>query len=184
MSFISRRRGWRNISSYWPEGCSETHKTTKPDLGDVICCQLGRQAAESDQGPKVYIASEDVTASGSTPLHVDMACAVNIMAYTASSQDGTAGGARWLLWRQEHVPTLEAVLRERFPHVEQTPSHYGNIFVDSALEKELAARGAPPLAHIQRAGEAIFIPAGVPHQVRTDLSVPLSLITVVYRFLT
>ncbi|KAF7794481.1 hypothetical protein EIP86_005615, partial [Pleurotus ostreatoroseus] len=148
MSFMTGRRGWLNLYSHYPEDTCKTYSSLKPDLG-----------------PKLYIATQDVFNEGSTALHVDATAAVNVLVYAAPDVNGNVGGARWLLWRKDDVPILKKVIQACFPDLQEDPIQCRHIFIDSLLEQQLAAQGARPFVVIQRVGDVIFIPAGVPHQV-------------------
>ncbi|VFQ77343.1 unnamed protein product [Cuscuta campestris] len=94
-----------------------------------------------------------------------------------SMVDATDGGAVWDIFRRQDVNKLEKYLRrhhKEFRHlrsepVEQVfhPIHdqvfYLNTYHKRKLKEEF---GVEPWTFIQKLGEAVFIPAGCPHQVR------------------
>ncbi|KAI0370427.1 hypothetical protein BV20DRAFT_1035907 [Pilatotrama ljubarskyi] len=110
-----------------------------------------RQSFKPDLGPKMYIATRDLDEVGSTALHLDVTNAVNILMYTAS-EDSRKAGALWHIFLASDVDKLRGYLRS---------------VTGSPIDKdpELAEQGVRPFVIEQHRGEAIFIPAGCPHQV-------------------
>lgn len=115
-------------------------------------------------------ATQDTEGSkGSTRLHMDMADAVNVMVYAEQCSDGSLGGARWDLYRAEDAPAIRQFLSERFKLASGLdPIHSQQFYLDERLRADLFAKtGVKSHCVIQRQGEAVFIPAGCAHQVRT-----------------
>ncbi|PWN48857.1 hypothetical protein IE53DRAFT_388938 [Violaceomyces palustris] len=153
MADYTRRDGVINISSLYPGG------VIKPDLG-----------------PKMYNAFPSVEApggKGSTRLHMDMADAVNIMLYAAPPQvDGLPeehkpGVAAWDIFRAEDADKLRQFLRTELNlRYKDDPIHTHKHFIDSEMRIKLFKKyGVKSWRIYQKAGEAVFIPAGCAHQV-------------------
>lgn len=86
-------------------------------------------------------------------------------------------GAVWDIFRRQDVPKLEEYLRKHhkeFRHinchpVEQvvSPIHDQIFYLNSYHKKQLKKEfGVEPWTFVQELGEAVFVPAGCPHQVR------------------
>ncbi|GER31150.1 transcription factor jumonji (jmjC)domain-containing protein [Striga asiatica] len=97
--------------------------------------------------------------------------------HAASGLDKGEGGALWDIFRREDIPKLEEYLRKHhkeFRHiygrpVEQAlhPIHDQSLYLNSYHKAKLKEEfGIEPWTFEQKLGEAVFIPAGCPHQVR------------------
>ncbi|KAL0419305.1 UNVERIFIED_CONTAM: Lysine-specific demethylase [Sesamum radiatum] len=94
-----------------------------------------------------------------------------------AEKDTVEGGAVWDIFRREDVCKLEEYLRrhhKEFRHihgcpVEQVvhPIHDQSLYLTSYHKAKLKEEfGVEPWTFVQKLGEAVFIPAGCPHQVR------------------
>nr|KAJ3418696.1 putative JmjC domain-containing histone demethylation protein 2C [Polyrhizophydium stewartii] len=133
-----------------------------------------------DLGPKLYIAHgthDGPGSAGTTPLHLDMTDAVNLMLRSSAPSGGHASvgddseraGALWHIFDPASAPLLRAfitkVAAERGLRVDDS-IHDQRWYLDRDLLARLASEhGVLPWRVLQRPGDAIFIPAGCPHQV-------------------
>ncbi|KAJ7711539.1 Clavaminate synthase-like protein [Mycena olivaceomarginata] len=141
------RDGALNIASHFPSN------TVRPDLG-----------------PKMYNANAnlaEVGGHGSTRLHMDMADALNIMMYAARDPAGAEGCAAWDIFRAQDSTKLREFLRSNYTIEVPDPIHSQEVYLDDGARRRLWEKyGVQSYRVYQRAGEAIFIPAGCAHQVR------------------
>ncbi len=80
-------------------------------------------------------------------------------------------GAIWDIYRWEDTDAilrlLHTVARERDVEITSNPIHDQLFYLDGALRRRLADQfGVRGWRIVQRQGDAVFIPAGCPHQVR------------------
>ncbi|KAJ6516366.1 Clavaminate synthase-like protein [Mycena sanguinolenta] len=142
-----RRDGVLNIASHFPTN------TIGPDLG-----------------PKMYNANanrETFGNKGSTRLHMDMADALNLMTYAAPDADGKEGCAAWDLFRAQDSDKIRQFMRAKFALTSSDPIHMQQIYLEDDARRQLWEEyGVKSYRVYQKAGEAVFIPAGCAHQVR------------------
>ncbi|MCO5567633.1 hypothetical protein L7F22_021327 [Adiantum nelumboides] len=92
-------------------------------------------------------------------------------------EPGVSGGALWDIFRREDVPKLQAYLNCHWREFKHTgdklldrivnPIHDQTIFINEEHKRKLKEeQGVEPWTFEQHIGEAVFIPAGCPHQVR------------------
>uniref|UniRef100_A0A8C5KZ00 Lysine-specific demethylase n=1 Tax=Jaculus jaculus TaxID=51337 RepID=A0A8C5KZ00_JACJA len=156
---------------------------TKRDGRLNLASRLPSYFVRPDLGPKMYNAYGLITAEdrrvGTTNLHLDVSDAVNVMVYVGipigeGAHDegmisrktalhvskGKVGGGRELPWDivgeeqgQENPP-------------DHDPIHDQSWYLDQSLRKRLYEEyGVQGWAIVQFLGDAVFIPAGAPHQV-------------------
>ncbi|KAI0060291.1 hypothetical protein BV25DRAFT_1807669 [Artomyces pyxidatus] len=141
---------------------------TRPDGVLNMRSHYPKNGVIPDLGPKMYNAygtEQDNEHKGSTRLHIDVTDAVNIMAHSESFPNGSPGTARWDLFPRESIGKLRESLRAQFS-VTEDPVHSQNLYLTpNVLEKLAAEDGIKPFTIYQKPGQAVFIPAGCPHQV-------------------
>uniref|UniRef100_A0A7S2GU43 JmjC domain-containing protein n=1 Tax=Haptolina brevifila TaxID=156173 RepID=A0A7S2GU43_9EUKA len=175
----THRDGVLNLAKYFPRAY------VPPDLGPKMYNAYGRHAAWSGMDPSVK-------KGGHTNLHCDVSDAVNVMvdvgwddedddsddeAERALLRDDELGelrqqhGAIWDIYRWEDTDAilrlLHTVARERDIEITSNPIHDQLFYLDATLRKRLRDQyGVRGWRFIQQRFDAIFIPAGCPHQVR------------------
>jgi JmjC domain, hydroxylase len=103
---------------------------------------------------------------GSTKLHLDVTDALNIMAWAADVPDGKPGYSIWDLFSAADTPNLRLFLREEGFLGPGDAIHSQCMYLGPKVLERLAAKyNVRPFRVIQSSGDAIFIPAGCPHQV-------------------
>ncbi|VDC04163.1 unnamed protein product [Peniophora sp. CBMAI 1063] len=120
-----------------------------------------------DTGPKAYLAHA-ATKGTTTRLHCDMTDAVNILFFEQDRIDGVEGGALWTMICRDDMAEAERLLCQwKKGKFEGHPVHSQEIFVTPDDVERLRAAGLRVWTHVQKQGQAVFIPAGVGHQVRS-----------------
>jgi hypothetical protein len=104
---------------------------------------------------------------GSTKLHMDLTDAVNIMVWAANCRDGSPGYALWHIFPPEAAEILRCFFQEEgFVVGSGDLIHLQNIYVHDGMLKRLADKyNIRPYTIRQYTNQAVFIPAGCPHQV-------------------
>ncbi|KAI5790605.1 hypothetical protein DFH27DRAFT_570624 [Peziza echinospora] len=166
----STRLGWLNLASRGPVGW------VRPDLGPKMYCAY----PAVDFLPKERVEGQKVVVKGTTNLHLDMTDAVNIMVYTSPipqptpkhfyppPPEGEPIGAIWDIFPPSTAARLREYLRKKFPEsLIDDPIHRQVFYLDESDLRKLAdQRGVRSWRIYQKPGEAVYIPAGCPHQVR------------------
>ncbi|KAA1480127.1 hypothetical protein DENSPDRAFT_753043, partial [Dentipellis sp. KUC8613] len=145
---------------------------TRPDGALNLAAHFPDNVISPDLGPKLYSAFgtvDDGSHHGSTRLHKDLTDAVNVMAHASVSPCGGSSGARWVIFHRNDAPVLSKLLREssrfRFEGPGD-PIHSQSIYLTPGdLQFLHDAHGITAYVFIQQPGDAVFIPAGSPHQV-------------------
>ena len=120
-------------------------------------------------GPKMYVATRDINENGSTPLHLDVTSAVNILVHS-SAPDPQTPGALWHIYQPEDSLRIRTYLREYLlrdgqPMDVEDPILARQTYLTRSMRSELEAMGIFAFEIYQKLGEAVFIPAGCSHQV-------------------
>jgi hypothetical protein len=152
--------GCLNFAAYMPKG------STPPDLGEQLSPAQRLSLTDDMAGPKMYCAYASGD-QGSTRLHLDLSGAINILLW--SSGDKQSEAAEWWIWSAEHVQGLRDYMRKTKSFkikADEDPIHSQRHFLTQADMPAMKAGGIAPTVIKQKAGEAIFIPAHCPHQVR------------------
>jgi hypothetical protein len=174
---MARLDGVRNLAAYF------AHNAIPPDLGRAPHSLLFYTTEKTPLiGPKMYNAYgsvQDDRHNGSTKLHMDLTDAVNIMIWAAENH-GEPGYAVWHIFPAVTSSTLRTFLRDDVGITGPgDPIHSQTIYMTPAMLERLFVKHAiRPYTIRQRPGEAVFIPAGCPHQVGFfifHLFLPLSL---------
>jgi len=154
---------------------------------------LPRRMNPPDAGPKTYIAMgrhrEGGEGDSVTKLHMDISDAVNVLAYVAGppaarartgprapGPDWDGAGAVWDVFRREDRDALRRFLRDHaseFRHGRAGVDPTGDALLNQQCMLTEAHRrtlreeyGVEAWTFEQHLWEAVFLPAGTPHQVR------------------
>lgn len=163
-----------NLARYFP------NDTLKPDLGPKM--YNAYPAPDFIAIPPNYpedrrkLRLEKIR--GTTNLHLDLTDAVNIMLYAAGGDDApvesTVGkniphcGAIWDIFPPSSATVLRDYLKPNSPA--DDPIHRQLHYLGENDLKTLHGQGIKSYRIFQNPGEAVFIPAGCPHQVRNRMS--------------
>ncbi|KAL2996405.1 hypothetical protein AAZX31_10G269800 [Glycine max] len=126
-------------------------------------------------GNAVAIANEDGLSCGSKLKEVDKV-KLKQESDMLSAGDGSEG-ALWDIFRRQDVPKLQEYLRKHFREFRHIhccplkqvihPIHDQTFYLTVEHKRKLKEEyGIEPWTFIQKVGDAVFVPAGCPHQVR------------------
>lgn len=176
----TQRDGVLNLANYYPR------EGRPPDLCPKMYNGYGKHAAWQGMDTRTM-------KGGHTNLHCDISDAVNLLVDVVDSEAGCddsedeaepadlydeelgslrkASGAIWDIYRWEDTDAilqlLHDVARERDVEITCNPIHDQLFYLDATLRRRLRDEyGVRGWRFLQRYGDAVFIPAGCPHQVR------------------
>lgn len=157
---LTSRKGALNMESSMPEG------SCPPDTGAPITASSHAcRPLTPYLGPKAYLAHGTVKGA-TTRLHCDMTDAVNILFYAEPLNDDEEGGAEWTMIDRGDMAKAEDLLRKwKGDCFEGHPIHSQEIILTPEDVTKLREHGVHVWVFTQRQGDAVFIPAGVGHQV-------------------
>lgn len=156
----TKRDGFFNLAAHFP-----LNFMVQPDLGTIYLL-IVNNSHNLHPGPKVYMAlasRQEDGFSGSTRLHFDLCDAFNIMVHSSPCD----GSALWHIFKISDVQKLRAFIRASFDcPSHEDPIHCQQYYLGPTHLAQLERQhGVVPYSYYQVVGEAVFIPAGCPHQV-------------------
>ncbi|KAJ1557414.1 hypothetical protein HK405_016087, partial [Cladochytrium tenue] len=119
-----------------------------------------------DLGPKLHIACGSTDEVGTTPLHADAGDAVNILVSAELAGPPGSACAIWDIYRAEDASALRDYLQRTYKDAGADFIHSQSVYLDEANRVRLKAVGVTGWRVYQGVGEAVFVPAGCPYQVR------------------
>ncbi|KAI9771439.1 MAG: hypothetical protein M1840_002059 [Geoglossum simile] len=157
------RGGFANLASHFPR------EVLQPDLGPKMYCAY--------PAPE-YCAGFSGEEKGSTRLHLDVTCAINIMAYaapaTADGETPSPPGAIWDIFEPRDTQILNSYLRHKYSHVGVDDPVNRQLFYlssdDLCILNTEKWNNTRSFRILQEPGDAVLIPAGCAHQVANGRS--------------
>ena len=188
MACMTRLDGLENLAAHWPDQPrgQDFPRLRRPDIGTVTehlsLFPHANYPLRHIPGPKAYIATADIHGQGSTRLHKDMTNAVNLM--PLSIPNGTSRGALWTIVALEdvtHLVTyLESIRNDLDISPDLNPILNQRVYIDEALRVRIREEAGIHLFQVQQdQGDTIFIPAGLPHQVKRHFYILSQMLTMV-----
>lgn len=122
----------------------------------------------------MYAAQANVlhTSKASTPLHLDVSPAMNICVYTSEEdEEDEKKGAAWDIFAAADTDKIRSFLYKSSED-ETDWVQARTIYITDLMRKKLwDDHGVLSYRIYQKAGEAVFIPAGCAHQVSNGLGI-------------
>ncbi|KAJ3061616.1 hypothetical protein HDU98_002448, partial [Podochytrium sp. JEL0797] len=134
-----------------------------------LAARLPQHYVPPDLGPKMYNAfgSSDAGKNGfgTTPIHLDMADAVNIMMHASSlTSPPPPTAAVWDIYPRTDTPKIRAYLSRYAERVGikkvEDPVHDQFFYLNEEMRRELRGEGVVGWRVWQGVGDAVFVPAG------------------------
>jgi hypothetical protein len=163
----TRRSGPLNLAAHFPPSWNA------PDLGPKMYNAYPAPDFLPDWDPTSEI-------KGTTNLHLDLTDAVNIMLHASGGDDAPESstiakaiphcGAVWDIFPPSSASAIRTYLHETRDARIDDPIHRQLYYLTETDLISLKSRGVGSYRVFQNPGDAVFIPAGCPHQVRNRMS--------------
>ena len=124
-----------------------------------------------------HASQHDDSHHGSTRLHLNISDTVNIMTWAESRENGFSGCALWHIFPRRNTPIIRKFLArvqksaDTVDPIQSEQCYLAPIMLDALREQYCI----DPVIIYQRPGDAVFIPARCPYQVRIPLPIYLPL---------